>query len=71
VSIKASWLRDAKVDMEALTEASFTTHKSGDAALAGLAEDEQVGIYRQPSLTYCRSKQHRFCSTSTALAHVA
>ncbi|WIA11052.1 hypothetical protein OEZ85_011204 [Tetradesmus obliquus] len=42
VSIKASWLRDAKVDMEALTEASFTTHKSGDAALAGLAEDEQV-----------------------------
>uniref|UniRef100_A0A383V6X7 C2 NT-type domain-containing protein n=1 Tax=Tetradesmus obliquus TaxID=3088 RepID=A0A383V6X7_TETOB len=41
VSIKASWLRDAKVDMEALTEASFTTHKSGDAALAGLAEDEQ------------------------------
>jgi hypothetical protein len=43
VSIKASWLRDAKVDMEALTEASFTTHKSGDAAaLAGLAEHEQV-----------------------------
>lgn len=42
MSIKASWLRDAKVDMEALTEASFTTHKSGDAALAGLAEDEQV-----------------------------
>jgi hypothetical protein len=44
VSIKASWLRDAKLDMEALTEASFTTHKSGDAALAGLAEDEQVGL---------------------------
>eukprot|EP00882_Tetradesmus_deserticola_P024945 GHRQ01027322.1.p1 GENE.GHRQ01027322.1~~GHRQ01027322.1.p1 ORF type:complete len:160 (+),score=54.82 GHRQ01027322.1:628-1107(+) len=43
VSIKASWLRGAKVDMEALTEASFTTHRSGEAALAGPAEDEQVG----------------------------
>ena len=42
VSIKASWLRGAKVDLEALTEASFATHKSGEAALAGLAEDEQV-----------------------------
>jgi hypothetical protein len=36
--------------MEALTEASFTTHKSGDAALAGLAEDEQVGYERLPTI---------------------
>jgi hypothetical protein len=61
VSIKASWLRDAKVDMEALTEASFTTHKSGDAALAGLAEDEQVS----------RAQQHVWLQASRSVRQAA
>eukprot|EP00878_Enallax_costatus_P028000 GHUV01030195.1.p1 GENE.GHUV01030195.1~~GHUV01030195.1.p1 ORF type:complete len:340 (+),score=113.06 GHUV01030195.1:602-1621(+) len=40
VSIKGTWLKDAKIDMDALTEASFTTHKSGDG-LERADEDEQ------------------------------
>jgi hypothetical protein len=31
VSIKARWLKDAKVDEDALTELSFTTHRSTEA----------------------------------------
>jgi hypothetical protein len=41
-SIKATWLKDAKVDVDALTELSFTTHRSTEAGeqAEGL---EQVG----------------------------
>lgn len=42
VSIKCTWLKDAKIDMDALTEASFTTHKSIDGPEGGAGEDEQV-----------------------------
>jgi hypothetical protein len=40
VSIKAAWLKDAKVDMDGLTEASFTTHRSAEREQA--ADEEQV-----------------------------
>jgi hypothetical protein len=39
VSIKAAWLKDAKVDMDGLTEASYTTGGERESYL----EDEQVG----------------------------
>lgn len=42
VSIKGTWLKDAKIDLDALTEASFTTHKSGDGLEQAPDEDEQV-----------------------------
>jgi hypothetical protein len=40
VSIKAAWLKDANVDMDGLTEASFTTHRSAEREQAG--DEEQV-----------------------------
>jgi hypothetical protein len=57
--------------MEALTEASFTTHKSGDAALAGLAEDEQVrasSTFIRPAaagLGMCCAQQHGLAASSS------
>jgi len=43
VSIKCMWLKDAKVDVDALTELSFNTHRSTEAGLDEAEGDEQVG----------------------------
>lgn len=42
VSIQATWLKDARVDMDALTELSFGTHRSTEAGEALQDGDEQV-----------------------------
>lgn len=47
MSIKATWLKDAKVDVDALTELSFGTHRSTEAAELGMEGDEQVGGTRR------------------------
>lgn len=44
LTVKATWLKDAQVDVDALTELSFGTHRSTEAGDWGAEEeDEQVG----------------------------
>lgn len=43
VSVKATWLKDVHVDMDALTEASFGTHRSG---VDGRDFEEQVFLHK-------------------------
>jgi hypothetical protein len=43
LTIKATWLKDAKVDGDALTEMSFGTQRSTEAGEAFEEGDEQVG----------------------------
>jgi hypothetical protein len=44
LTVKATWLKDAKVDVDALTELSFGTHRSTEAGDWGAEEEgEQVG----------------------------
>lgn len=42
VTVKATWLKDAKVDVDALTELSFGTHRSTEGGLGPEEEYEQV-----------------------------
>lgn len=42
LSIKATWLKHAKVDVDALTELSFNTHRSTDAGELEEPGEEQV-----------------------------
>lgn len=59
VSIKCTWLKDAKIDMDALTEASFTTHKSNDGLERPAEQDEQVLFSKHEAmlLLYCFNVQ--------------
>lgn len=43
LTVKATWLKDAKVDVDALTELSFGTHRSTEAGDWAEEEGEQVG----------------------------
>eukprot|EP00775_Hariotina_reticulata_P009982 gene9982-10137_t len=51
LSVKATWLKDAKVDLDALTELSFTTHKSGEGAAAGEdVEQDLTGVHHKAGI---------------------
>lgn len=56
VSVKARWLKDAKVDVDALTELSFTTHRSTEAGDQPEGYEEQV----------CAHTSHDTCNCSWA-----
>jgi len=50
--VKATWLKDAKVDLDALTELSFTTHKSGEGTAA---EDDVEQVKHSLHIDTCWS----------------
>eukprot|EP00879_Flechtneria_rotunda_P014158 GHRR01014794.1.p1 GENE.GHRR01014794.1~~GHRR01014794.1.p1 ORF type:complete len:253 (+),score=85.94 GHRR01014794.1:185-943(+) len=68
LSVKCTWLKNAKVDMDALTEASFTTHRSTDAGAAAANEYEQdlTGFDHLDSGSTSHSHHHKIQSREPA-----
>lgn len=70
MSIKATWLKDAKVDLDALTDVSVNTHRSADAGSDAGELDEQVRVRDcKRQCGWCSScmQQHYFsCPTACA-----